>query len=238
MPVYFIVDPDGSVDDGQLSVISGFEHYEVEASIYDDVVRTGDGDDVISGFRGDDTLDGAGGQDWLIGGAGKDELHGGGGDDLLQAGGGNDTLYGGEGSDKVLGGVGADVLFGGDGRDTLTGGLGADLLWGGSDRDTFRFANLPEGSAAEDWIGDFTTGVDRLVFTQGILAGTPDTGRMTAADLSYGTLSGTDGQFLYVVAGTTGVLYWDPDGTDSMESTVLVVMMDAPNVVGSDIYIV
>ena len=237
MPVYFIVDGDGSVDDGQLSEITGFERYEIEGSTFGDAVRTGTGDDLITGFAGNDVLSGAGGRDAMDGGRGNDEMRGEDGADVLRGGGGLDTLYGGAEGDKLIGGNGDDGLLGGEGNDTLLGGKGGDLMFGEGGSDTFRFTTLPEGILAEDWIGDFATGVDRIVFLQDILGGAPDTGRMTAADLSYGALSGTQGQFLYVVAGTTGVLYWDEDGTGAIETTVLAVMMNAPTIVGTDIYI-
>ncbi|MGQ0565924.1 MAG: calcium-binding protein [Gemmobacter sp.] len=236
--VYFIVGFDGSVDEGQLSEITGFERYEIEGSTQGDIVRTYDGNDLVKGFRGDDTLLGMDGSDTLIGGGNNDEVQGDTGSDSLGGGGGRDTLYGGDDADRLFGGAGDDVLMGGEGRDTLYDGQGADLLWGEGGADTFRFLTPPENVVAHDRIGDFATGTDRIAFAQGILGGMPDPGQMAAADLSFQTVSGTQGQFLYLISGTSGILYWDADGTGSGMATALVVLMDAPDLAGTDIYIV
>jgi Ca2+-binding RTX toxin-like protein len=108
-------------------------------------------DDVIRGLGGNDELDGNGGNDTLNGGSGNDELDGDNGDDSLIGGGGNDELDG---------GAGADVLRGGKGADELNGDDGDDLLFGGAGADVFKFESR-EGS---DTIGDFKSGVDRVLF--------------------------------------------------------------------------
>lgn len=239
MPVYFIYDSfDGSVDDGQLSVITGFERYEIEGSTLADVISTGEGADLISGFGGDDILSGWNDADTISGGAGNDIVNGDEGDDRLGGGGGRDTLYGGAGADRLLGGKDNDALLGGAGNDTLIGGTGADLLRGDADADTFRFDTALEGAAAEDTIADFVTGTDRLVILQDILNAAPSAGQMTAGDLSFGALNGTNAQFLYLVSSSIGLLYWDPDGTGAAESALITKFLDAPALAGTDIYIV
>ena len=60
---------------------------------------------------------------------------------------------------------------------------------------------------------------------------------MTAADLAFGTVTAAQGQFLYVVTGTEGRLYWDADGTGAGDATLLVMLTGAPVLAGTDISI-
>lgn len=108
-------------------------------------------DDVIRGLGGNDELDGNGGDDTLNGGSGNDELDG----DT-----GNDSLLGAGGNDELDGGSGDDVLRGGKGDDELNGDNGDDMLFGGKGADTFKF----ESREGDDTIGDFKSGVDRILF--------------------------------------------------------------------------
>jgi len=65
------------------------------------------------------------------------------------------------------GGAGADTLAAGPNGDTITGGTGADYLVGGAGADVFR---LSPGDG-QDFIDNFTPGVDRLLFGAGVVAG-------------------------------------------------------------------
>ena len=240
MPVYFIVDGVGSVDDGQLSVITGFERYEIEGSTLGDVVRTADGDDLVLGFKGNDVLSGAAGNDSLVGAGGHDEMWGEEGADTLSGGNHDDTLYGGDGNDKLIDGAGDDNLRAGDGDDVLVIGFGSDYVFGDAGADVFRFRELPDPGRIEDRIGDFLSGTDRLVFHQDILLGSPEVGRTSPAEFSIGTQVGTGGQFLYIVSGSSGILYWDGNGTDAgMEQVLVVLQLDSATatVAAGDIFI-
>jgi Ca2+-binding RTX toxin-like protein len=95
------------------------------------------------------------------------------GDDWLAGGTGPDTLQGGAGSDDLQGGAGDDMLRGGSGDDGLTGGAG---------RDSFVFAR----GDGQDWVVDFTTGVDRLELS-GVTAA-----EVTFQAASYWGFSGLD----------------------------------------------
>ena len=117
----------------------------------------------------------------------------------------------------------------------LVGGAGADVLWGGAGIDSFRFRTASDGTT--DRIGDFASGTDRLVLAHSVLVNAPEAGRMTDAGLSLGTVSGTSGQFLYVLDGAEGLLYWDADGNGASAATLLVILDGGPALVGSDIYI-
>ncbi|QYZ70857.1 calcium-binding protein [Neotabrizicola shimadae] len=194
--IYFIVDgSDGSVDDGQLSVIRGFERYEVIGSNHDDVASTWNGDDILYGWEGNDTLFGAGGNDMIQGGQDDDQLFGGAGNDTIAPGHGADTADGGEGNDRLFSSA--------DGA-TLTGGLGSDL---------FVFRNSELGRTL---VTDFETGVDRLSIAAFYATGYELTGRLPEDRLSVGTAVGPQGQFVLVydsVANET-MLVWDRNGSD------------------------
>ena len=79
--------------------------------------------------------------------------------DTISGKGGNDEIYGYSGSDLLYGNGGNDVLLGQEGADTLNGGAGADFLVGGAGADVYLFASTSEG---DDWIDDFSTGIDRI----------------------------------------------------------------------------
>jgi Ca2+-binding RTX toxin-like protein len=63
----------------------------------------------------------------------------------------------------LFGGAGHDTLTAGDGADLLVGGARADGLTGGAGADTFRYDAAGDSIAgAEDLIGDFQTGLDKI----------------------------------------------------------------------------
>jgi serralysin len=72
-----------------------------------------------------------------------------------------DTIYGYGGHDYINGRAGNDLIFGGAGDDDIVGGTGANDLWGGTGADWFIMSARSTGSS-DDWIGDFTFGVDRI----------------------------------------------------------------------------
>ena len=237
---YRIVTFDGSgpvATDGFGSALTGFERFEVYDGSYSDSATLGGGDDTFHGSWGNDSAHGGGGNDRLDGGRDDDDLQGEAGDDVLIGGRGRDVLDGGADADRLFGGADADVLYGGDGRDVLVGGAGADVLWGGDGLDSFRLRSAYEGAAAADRIGDFATGTDRLTFAQSMLDNAPEAGRLADIDLSFGTVNGAGGQFLYLVAGSEGRLFWDSDGSGTAETMLLVVLDGAPTLAGSDVFI-
>lgn len=192
--IYFIADGlTGEIDDGQLSVIAGFERYEVIGSNFNDVAATWTGDDILYGWAGNDTLDGRGGNDHLIGGPGHDLLFGGDGDDTLAGHGGADSLFGGAGRDRL--GASSDGA-------TLTGGEGGD-------RFVFRTAEL-----GPTLITDFESQSDRLVIAAFYATGYEIPGRLASDRLSLDVATGPQGQFvLRYDAGTdVSTLVWDRNG--------------------------
>jgi Ca2+-binding RTX toxin-like protein len=158
-----------------------------------DSLYGGNGDDYLNGGTGDDTLQGGNDNDSLSGGADNDSLYGEAGNDTLYGEAGNDrlvgdtgtdslfggadidTLYGGSESDYLYGDAGTDTLYGDAGNDTLYGGAGNDTLYGGADNDKFYFGTpftFPPAAATtvtalgRDIIGDFVTGIDKIVLSK------------------------------------------------------------------------
>lgn len=236
-PVYFVVDGlDGSVDDGQLSVISGFERYEMLGSTGNDIISLGSGEDTGRGLAGADTLFGAAGNDLLLGNGGADSLLGGDGHDTLRGGGGNDVLHGNAGKDVIVLAQGEDTAYGGNGKDRIVfgditvGGSDGHTGWGGDGRDVFVFRGVDE---AHDKLGDFMTGEDRLMFAATELAGAPGAGG--AVLLSVDAMSGTDPQFMFLHLAQMGHLYWDADGEGAAEATLLAVTLNGATISAADI---
>ena len=220
-PLYFIVDAqDGSVDDGQLSVIDGFERYAVHGGATDDIAVTGAGSDFLYGLGGSDTL---------VGGGGNDSIWGGRGDDLIRGGGGNDRL----GGDR-----GADSLFGGAGRDILNASRDGAELTGGAGDDRFVFRTNALGPT---WITDFESGSDQLVLAAFYAPGYGVPGPLPADRLSFDAAVGTQGQFILSYDGSTdrSVLVWDRNGSTPAGGVDLITYFSGHvTLVASDIVLV
>lgn len=214
-PLYFIVNgSNGRVDDGSLSVITGFDRYEARGGALNDIAGLGSRDDTFRGGGGNDSGYGMDGRDLLIGGTG---------DDLLLGGGGNDTLHGGPGSDTLVGGDGDDVINGGKGQDLRTGGAGADVFVFGLTEDSL------------DTITDFTSGEDRIRYAgAGIGIYGPDLGRLQPGDLQIGGSTATPGVFVlqYDSDTDTSDLLWSDTGNGAY---LLMRFTGHVNMVASDI---
>ena len=219
--LYFIVDRfDGSVDDGQLSVLTGFETFYATGGAAADIAAFAAGDDAFVGLFGEDTcfgnfgndaLFGGRGTDSLIGGGGEDVLIGGGGEDVLIGGGQNDALYGGDGDDRLIGGRGSDVMDGGAGCDRILLYLGDDTVTGGDGADKFIFNRDQSG---HHLLTDFTSGQDRLLFDPSLLQFGPGSGPLDPSLFAVGAASGSQAQFVLQYNAETGLsrLIWDPNG--------------------------
>ncbi len=210
--LYFIVDTfAGSVDDGQLSQINGFETYHVTGGSLDDISSFDIGNDTFFGRDGDDTSFGGLGDDSLSGGRQNDSLVGAEGNDWLFGSGQDDILDGGDGDDRLLGGRGQDVIDGGAGRDRIMLYLGNDTVTGGADADRFIF-NRNESSVHT--LTDFTSGSDRLLIDDRLLQFGPGPGDLDPSRLSYGSASGPQAQFVlvYDAGSDRSSLLWDPNG--------------------------
>jgi Ca2+-binding RTX toxin-like protein len=178
------------------------------------VVSSGSsGNNTLVGGSGDDELNGGSGNDVLTGGAGNDHLLGGSGNDNLDGGTGDDELEGGSGNDVLTGGSGNDHLSGGSGNDTLNGGLGQDELNGGSGKNVFIF-NTALGASNIDIINDFRPIDDTFQLENAIFTSLTTTGTLSSSYLKISTAAGDSNDYI-VYNSTTGVLYYDADGSGS-----------------------
>lgn len=210
--LYFIVDGgDGSVDDGSLSDILGFEVFVAYGAAFDDIASLGTGDDAFYGGGGGDTGFGGAGDDSLDGLRGDDSLDGGDGDDLMVSGAGNDTLIGGAGQDRIRGGAGSDSIDAGAGDDRISFFLGNDTVSGGTGADQFIFARNQSGAHT---LTDFVSGQDQLHFAGAYLPGSPAPGQLDPALLSFGAASGGAAQAVLSYSAMTDItsLVWDRNG--------------------------
>lgn len=158
----------------------------------------------LVGTEGNDTLEGDGIDD-LYGGAGDDVLVGG---SLAEASGGE--LYGDEGDDVLIGdqaGLGFGLqLNGGDGNDSLYG-ANYDFMYGGRGADAFFFNVLPpEWSPAGPAIGDFASGIDKIVLDSAAFADIGAVGDFAENDPRFLALDGGD-LAARLVVGLSG---WTP----------------------------
>ena len=212
--LYFIVDGfDGSVDDGNLSTISGFEYYFAQGAGFADIASFAGGADVFLGAAGADTAFGLGGDDQLYGDSGGDFLDGGEGKDFLYGGAQDDTLAGNSGNDFIAGGNGSDLIDAGAGADRVVLYLGNDTVTGGSGADRFLFNNTQSGT---HHVTDFESGIDRLEFNDALLQSPPPVGALDPSLISYGAAAGAQAQFVVVYDAINDVtrLNWDPNGED------------------------
>lgn len=239
--IYFIYDQfEGDIDDGQGSVITGFERFEVYGAGANDIAGFGIGNDLFRGRRGNDTAFGFDGNDRLYGDAGSDSLDGGTGNDTIYGGRHADTIYGGAGDDFIGAGndLGGDVVYGGDGNDRMRFGLGDDTATGGAGQDTFLFTLNQTGVTT---ITDFETGVDELRFKGIYLPSGLETGALDPSRLSIGGAVGTEAQFVLTYDADTNFtsLTWDTNGeTPAGGSYIYVLFTGNVTLDASDVLIV
>jgi Ca2+-binding RTX toxin-like protein len=131
----------------------------------------------------------------------------------------------------VSGDNGSNLLIGGPDNDTLDGVLGQDTLIGGGGADDFRFTTPPSNSNF-DRVGDFSSGVDRLVFDPAIFAGVGVPGSFLAAA---GANRGLDADDRLVYNTSNGFLYYDADGSGSGGARLVAILQGAPMLAASDI---
>ncbi|MBX9665400.1 MAG: M10 family metallopeptidase C-terminal domain-containing protein [Novosphingobium sp.] len=128
---------------------------------------------------------------------------------------GNNVLSGLDGNDTLSGGLGDDTLLGGIGNDTLIGGTGNDTLNGGTGTDIFVFNAAPNAATNFDTLQDFTSGADKLSFSRAVFTGFAATGAMSVDAFwsGAGVNAAHDATDRFIYNTTTGVLWYDADGT-------------------------
>ncbi len=118
----------------------------------------------------------------------------------------------------LLGNAANNVLNGGSGNDTLVGGNGNDVLYGGAGSDVFVFNFTPNATSNVDTIGDFQTGVDKMQLSKAIFLALGASGTSLEKGQFWsgaGVVKGHDADDRIVYNTTTGVLYYDADGSAS-----------------------
>ena len=224
-----------TANDGFGSTIRNFENYDVGGTFFADTVHLGAGNDVVRGVQGNDQLYGGDGADTLNGGAHDDRLYGGDGNDMLMANSGDDVLYGEAGTDRIFLAYGLDVAFGGAGDDRIAFQAGSHTGWGEEGRDKFVFRTI---DATYEWLGDFTSGEDKLIIWADQLGNAPAPGRIAADQLVSGTMQTEDPQFLQYKLLSHTYLFWDPDGTAVANDAILIaIFLNGETVAASDILI-
>ena len=226
---------EGSAKDDEIKAQGGND--VVDSGKGNDTVKLGDGDDFADLGGGKDKGKGGKGNDHILGGGGKDQLNGNKGDDTLDGGGGNDTLKGGNGKDKLKGAKKDDMLKGGKGKDKLDGGKGKNTLEGGKDEDTFVLSQTEKAAGKETSktkIADFETG-DQLLFKKSKFDKI-DPGKLKEKDFHVGKEAKTaDHKVVY--DQSTGLLYYDPDGSGKQEAKLVAKLKGNPELGADDIIV-
>ena len=122
--------------------------------------------------------------------------------------------------DRVLLPICDRPLYGGQGDDTMVGGQGNDLMFGNEGANTFEFnlgdTNFVSGIGTGDTVGDFKSGTDSLLFTQGPAGTAQNFGSASVSGGSFaalqqavqGLLNGGDA-YAFVSNATYGYLFAD-----------------------------
>ena len=150
------------------------------------------------------------------------------------------TLAGLDGSDTLTGGLGNDTLQGGTGTDRLTGGNGNDTLNGGTGADTFVFETAANLATNYDTLQDFVSGTDKLAFSRAVFTGFAATGAMSidAFWSGAGVNAAHDATDRLIYNTSTGVLWYDRDGTGSAAAVQVAVLTGAPGLAFTDFQII
>jgi Ca2+-binding RTX toxin-like protein len=127
----------------------------------------------------------------------------------------------------MVGNSGANALTGTAFADTIDGGLGNDVLTGGAGNDTFLFTTMTTGTRNRDTITDFQAGQDRLQFSKAAytgIAGGPGTLSAVQFWSGAGVVAAHDADDRFIYNTTTGVLYYDPDGTGTLAASQVAIL--------------
>lgn len=153
---------------------------------------------------------------------------------VLTGNAGNNLLAGMDGNDTLQGGIGIDRLTGGNGNDILNGGAGAD---------TFVFDTAPNLSTNYDTVQDFASGSpgigDVLAFSRAAFTAFTANGGISAdAFWSGGGVNAAhDATDRFVYNTTSGVLWYDRDGTGAAAAVQVATLTGNPALAFSDLQI-
>jgi Ca2+-binding RTX toxin-like protein len=161
-------------------------------------------------------------------------------DNVLTGNAGNNLLAGFDGNDTLTAGAGNDTLQGGAGNDRLTGGLGNDTLSGGAGADTFVFDIAPNAATNADTLQDFTSGSDVLAFSRAAFKGFAAIGAVSVDAFWSGAGVNTahDATDRLIYNTTSGVLWYDADGTGSSAAVAVATITGHPALAFGDLLII
>jgi Ca2+-binding RTX toxin-like protein len=155
---------------------------------------------------------------------------------------GNDVLYGADGNDRLVGGSGWDVLYGGRGNDVLIGGQGRDVLFGNEGIDAFVFNSRPGvsnklGSKNIDSIRDFVPKDDTIQLDNAVFKALGGTGPMKPG-FFHASKTAHDADDRIVYDRTTGVLFYDSNGSLPGGVTHFATLTNKPALTAADFVVI
>ena len=152
-----------------------------------------------------------------------------------------DPAKGTTGDDTFVGTGAADRYDALAGNDTLSGGGGNDLLTGGAGNDTFVF-NTAYGSGNVDTLTDFHAADDALYLDNAIFTklGPGSLSSPTQVNSSYFELRehATSSNDYLLYNQTTGILYYDPDGSKSADQVQIAQLAAGAALSYHDVFII
>ena len=120
----------------------------------------------------------------------------------------------------LIGNAMNNVLNGSTGNDTLDGSLGNDTLTGGTGVDIFKLMSLTGMDSITDFVvADDTVQLENAAFTKLTTTGTLSASYFVKAAAS------VDANDYLVYNSTTGALYYDADGSGSVNSAVQIALL-------------
>ena len=221
----------------------------IEANQLLQIAEDDSSSNTINGTDGNDNLNGTDSDDWISGLAGDDTIRSGPGSDTVKGGQGNDfivsydwqfkdndndVIEGNAGNDRIRGGFGNDTITGGIGNDTIVGGWGNDLITGGEGSDRFHFEVLGQGG---DTITDFAPTADTFEFKAKWFDKELEFGVLSTEQFVLGTAAG-DKNDRFIYDQSSGNLFYDKDGSDGTNKTLLATLTNGAAVSAEHIVIV
>lgn len=220
------------------------------------ITLTGSRDaNVIRGSDGREILDGAAGADSMIGGKGNDAYFVDNSGDVVTelVNEGNDVIFAsldwsisesafveklvaiGSSNIALTGNSRANEISGNEGANILDGKLGLDILIGYGGADTFAFTTKVDGDNADLFLG-FEVGIDKIALDDAVFAGlTP--GELTAGAFNVGRFA-TDADDRILYEASTGMLFFDRDGSGPLEAQYFASMHDGLSLSASDFVVI
>ena len=164
------------------------------------------------------------------------------GPDILTGGSGNDVLIGGLGNDSLKGGADNDTLKGDAGADRLYGGNGKDTLYGGAGNDIFVFDAKPHKKKNYDTVKDYKVKQDSIhlddaVFTK-LGSGKISSPKMLKAKHFKLSNQAQDKDDYIIYDKSTGVLYYDSNGSSAGGRTEIAKFSNKPMLKASEFFVI